>query len=283
MAVYRDLEQDALDAQLNPRAASPAFFHHLRRWDELSQAARRDTAPREHSYGDDPVERLDLYRSSGEVAPLLVFVHGGEWQSLDKAEFGFLAPPFLARGVALALINYGRAPESPLDLMVGRCRRAVAWLYRNAPELELDPTRIYLAGHGAGAQLALAAASQNWRDLELLGDPVAGAAGLGGIYDLEPVRLSYLNAVLRLDRNGAESLSPIHRPAPRRCPVWLATGGRESLEIRRQSRALAAAWRGQGCAVEIAEFPGEDHYGLLERMAAGGSAFQREVLLRLAA
>jgi arylformamidase len=281
MAVYRDLEQDALDAQLNPRAASPAFFHHLRRWNELSEAARRGAA-RDLAYGGDAAERLDLYRSSGAVAPLLVFVHGGEWQSLDKAEFAFLVPPFLARGAAVALVNYGRAPEATLAVMVERCRRAVAWLYRNAPELDLDPTRIYLAGHGAGAQLALAAASQSWREYELLGNPVAGAAGLGGIYDLEPVRLSYLNAALGLDRETAERLSPLHRPPPKGCPVWLATGGRESFEIRRQSRALAASWRGQGCAVETAEFSGEDHFSLLDRMAAGGSPFQREVLLRLA-
>jgi arylformamidase len=284
MTVYRDLEQDALDAQLNPRAASPSFFHHLRRWGERSAPVRAGAgAALDLAYGEDPAERLDLYRAGSEVAPLLLFFHGGEWQSLDKAGFAFLAPPFLARGVAVALVNYGRAPDCPLALMVERGRRAVVWLNRNAPERDLDPARFYIAGHGAGAHLALAAVSASWRPYELLGNPVTGAAGLGGIYDLEPVRLSYLNAALGLDRETAERLSPVHRPPPRGCAVWLATGGRESLEIRRQARALASSWRGEGCVVETAEFPGEDHFSLLDRLAAPGSLFQREVLLRLAA
>ncbi|MDE2227643.1 MAG: alpha/beta hydrolase [Alphaproteobacteria bacterium] len=281
MAVYRDLDQAALDAQLNPRAATPALIHHVQRWHAAAEAARAaHDCRRDLAYGADAAERLDLFGVAGPVAPLVVFFHGGDWQALDKADFAFLAPPFLAHGIAVALVGYGGVPATPLAELVERGRRAVVWLHRNAVELDLDPTRIHLAGHGAGAHIALAAVSASWRPYELLGRPAVGVIGLGGLYDLEPVRLSYLNAALGLDRDESFRLSPLHRPPPD-CAAVVATGGRESLEYRRQARALEAAWRRQGGAVETIELPGEDHFSLLDRFAAPEGALFRAVLLRL--
>jgi len=121
--------------------------------------------------------------------------------------------------------------------MVEQCRAAIAWLYRNAAELEIDATRMHLAGHGTGGHLAMMAVAKPWRSFELLGNPVQSALALGGIYDLAPVRLSYLNGALQLDAESCETLSPIYRPAPLACRVLVASGGRESLEYRRQAHA----------------------------------------------
>jgi len=282
MAVYRDYEQADLDAQYNPRAATPSFFHHIRRWSDASELAREKFQARlDLAYGPEARERLDFFPVPGKVSPLLIFVHGGDWQSLDKSGFTFVAPPFLERGIAVALVNYGLAPATALGDMVEQIRRAVAWLYRNAAELDIDATRIHLAGHGAGAHLAMMAASMPWRPYELLGQPVRGAIGLGGIYDLEPVRFSFLNASLRLDRDESWRLSPVHWTPPARCRVLAVSGGRESLELRRQARGLAAAWRGHGAAVETIELPGEDHFSLLGLLAAPDSPLGRAALVQV--
>jgi len=282
MPVYRDYEQADLDAQYNPRAATPSFFHHIRRWSDSSERAREGFAARlDLAYGPEARERLDFFPVPGKVSPLLVFFHGGDWQSLDKSGFTFLAPPFLERGIAVALVNYGLAPATKLGDMVEQVRRSVAWLYRNAAELDIDATRIHLAGHGAGAHLAMMAASMPWRPYELLGQPVRGAIGLGGIYDLEPVRHSFLNASLGLDRDESWRLSPAHWPPPARCRVLVASGGRESLELRRQARGFAASWRGHGAFVETVEMPGEDHFSLLGLLATPDSPLGRAALMQV--
>jgi arylformamidase len=280
--VYRDYEQADLDAQLNPRASTPSFFHHLRRWSELSERARGVHKSRlDLAYGPGDLEKLDFFPAPGKVAPLLAFFHGGEWQSLDKSDFSFLAPAFLERGVAVALVNYGLAPAAKLGAMMEQSRNAVAWLYRNAAELDIDPTRIHLAGHGAGSHLAMLAASMPQRPYELLGHPVRSVIGLGGIYDLEPVRLSFLNSALELDRDEAWRLSPAHWPPPASCRVLVVSGGRESLELRRQARSFAASWRERGAAVEALELPGEDHFSLLGQLCAPEGPLGRAALMQV--
>jgi arylformamidase len=281
MPVYRDYDQAALDAQYNPRAATPSFVHHLRRWGDSSEAARAGAPAKrlDLAYGPGPAERLDFFPAQGHAAPLLAFIHGGEWQSLDKADFAFLAPAFAAHGISVALIGHGQAPDIKLAAMVEQCRAAIAWLYRNAAELEIDATRMHLAGHGTGGHLAMMAVAKPWRSFELLGNPVQSALALGGIYDLAPVRLSYLNGALQLDAESCETLSPIHRPAPLACRVLVASGGRESLEYRRQAHAFAAAWRGQGCAIDLLELPGEDHFSLLDRLPEFDGALGSKALM----
>ena len=281
MPVYRDYEQADLDAQLNPRATTPSFFHHVRRWSEMSERAREGSAARlDLAYGNGARERLDFFALPGKVSPLLVFFHGGDWQSGDKHDFAFLAPPFLERGVAVAAVNYGFAPDVALGEMVEQARRAVVWLHRNAAELDIDPTRIHLAGHGAGSHLAMMAAVMPGRPYELLGQPVRSAIGIGGIYDLEPVRLSFLNASLNLDRDESWRLSPTHWQPPRG-RVLVVSGGRESLELRRQARGFASSWRGQGAEVETLELPGEDHFSLLGLLAEPDLPLGRACLVQV--
>jgi len=282
MAVYRDYEQADLDAQLNPRASTPSFFHHLRRWSDSSEKARgAHDARLDLAYGKGDLEKFDFFPVPGKVAPLLAFFHGGEWQSLDKSDFSFLAPPFLERGVSVALVNYGLAPAVKLGAMMEQARQAVAWFHRHAAELDIDPTRIHLAGHGAGSHLAMLAASMPQRPYELLGQPVRSVTGLGGIYDLEPVRLSFLNTALDLDRDEAWRLSPAHWPPPPACRALVVSGGRESLELRRQARGFAASWREHGAAVETLELPGEDHFSLLGQLAAPESQLGRACLMQV--
>jgi len=282
MPVYRDYEQADLDSQLNPRASTPSFFHHIQRWSDLSERARESFAVRpDLAYGPGARQTLDFFPLAGKVSPLLVFLHGGDWQSLDKSNFAFLAPPFLERGIAVALVNYGLAPGTKLGEIVEQTRHAVVWLYRNAAELDIDPTRIHLAGHGAGAHLAMMATVMPTRPYELLGQPVRSAVGLGGVYDLEPVRLSFLNAGLHLDRDVSWRLSPAHWPPPAACRVLVASGGRESLELRRQTRGFAASWREKGVSVETLELPGEDHFSLLGKLAEPDLPLGRAILMQV--
>ena len=101
------------DREYNVRAALPEHPQIFARWAERGAMTRRLRAClSDLPYGETPAERLDYFPTQREAAPLLVFIHGGYWRSLDKSDFSWLAPPFVQHGIALALLNYGLAPQT---------------------------------------------------------------------------------------------------------------------------------------------------------------------------
>jgi arylformamidase len=271
--IYRDWDQAQLDAQLNLRARWPEHPEVFARWAEDSRAVRgRTRALTDLAYGDSPGERLDLFPVPGaERAPLVAFIHGGYWQSLDKGDFSYPAPALLAHGIAYASLNYDLAPKAPIGQMVEQVRRAVAWLHAQAGYYGLDPERIVVAGHSAGGHLALTALDRSWPAAHgLPADVVKGALSISGVYDLEPVRLSYHNAVLALDQPAAQALSPLRRIPRDAGPALLCVGGEETDEFRWQQDALEAAWRDAGLRVATVDLPGRGHFDAVDAMSEPG-------------
>jgi arylformamidase len=277
--IYRGMDQKALDAQYDLRAAVPRFSEHAASW-----VARSESACREHpcrldiAYGDGPAETLDLFPTAIPDAPLLVFFHGGFWRAQDKRDFLYPAPAFLSRGIAFASVNYTLAPAASLDEIVAQSRRAIAFLARNAADLGVDPDRIFVSGHSAGGHLAAMLALTDWRELGLAGNPVRGGCAISGVYDLEPIRLCYLNATLGLDASAAQRNSPLRlletsrRPAP--CLLF-AVGGNETAEFLRQQQEFTQAWQERGRRLAVIPQPGEDHFSIMDRFAEpAGTLFQ---------
>src|SRR5258708_35745654 len=131
--VYRDLDQAALDAQYNLRAAVPAHPAYFDRWAAESRMVRDGTRCQlDIAYGSGRRETLDLFPADGWPAPLLVCLHGGYWQAMDKGHFSFIAPVYRAAGIGVAIVNYSLAPQAAMDAIVMQIRRAIAFLARNA-------------------------------------------------------------------------------------------------------------------------------------------------------
>lgn len=98
---------------------------------------------------------LDLYVPAGDGPfPLIMWVHGGGWHSGDKQPEGArLAATFLPHGFAVATVAYRLTPEAPFPAQVEDCDLALAWLRRHAAACRIDPARVGLIGHSAGAHL----------------------------------------------------------------------------------------------------------------------------------
>jgi arylformamidase len=233
-------------------------------------------------WGEEPEETLDFFPSRSADAPLLVFFHGGYWQELSKNESLFAAPDCVANGIAYAAINYMLAPRARLDTIVDRCPRAIAWLLGHADALGFDPGRLFVAGSSAGAHLAAMLLISGWRRATGLPDrAISGAILLSGIYDLEPLIPTYINAPLHLSAADAERLSPMGLPLGLPMPTIVAWGENETGEFKRQSRNYASRLQAAGFPVTTFEAAGCNHFDIVFGLANRESELGRASLALL--
>lgn len=271
--VYGDYDQGQLDAQLNLRARWPEHPEYFARWARDSAAVRERVGGHlDLAYGTSAGQKLDLFVPDGRgTVPLLAFIHGGYWQSLDKGDFSYLAPAYLEAGIAFASINYDLAPQVGLPEIVRQVRAALAWLYRHGADHGVDAGRLHLAGHSAGGHLTAMALATDWSDGSVLGpglpaDLVKGGCSVSGIYDLEPIRLSYQQAVLNIDPDSVTHITPLLNLPAEDVPLILAVGSGETEEFHRQQAAFLAAWRDAGLSAEIVELGGRNHFTAIDAL-----------------
>jgi arylformamidase len=258
--------------QYNARAMIPDHPYIFTRWQKDSSHVRRTHAALfDLTYGETSGERLDFFPASRSDAPLLVFIHGGWWRSLDKSDFSFIAPAYTRAGFNVALTNYTLAPQASIADIVLQQVRALAWLYRNAGQYDFDPQRIVVAGHSAGAHLAAMLMAAVWpafaRDLPP--DLIKAGILMSGIYDLEPVRhADFVNVDLKLKAGDIDSLSPAWMPQAHVSPFITAFGGQESEEFQRQTGLITNSWK-SGHRADIA-LPDANHLTICDAFATPG-------------
>jgi len=278
--LWRDYDQTALDAQFNLRARTPEHLEFFARWAAEGEALRatRPDARIDLAYGARPAQKLDFFPTHSG-APLLIFIHGGYWQSLDKGDFLYLAPAFNAAGVAYASLNYTLAPEASIPEMVAEVRRAVAWLAAQGAALGFDAGRMVIAGHSAGGHLAAMVLSTDWeKDFGLPADTIKGGCSISGIYDIEPLRHSYQQPVLQLTAEVASSHSPIRCLPAAAGPLICAVGSTEPEEFQDQQREYLAAWRAAGLIGFEVALPGRHHFDAVDALGESDQALHRQVL-----
>jgi len=280
--VFGDYDQSALDAQYNNRARVPGFEQFVERWTRDSEAVReRLTCRLDLTYGSGPRDRFDLFPGAAG-APALVFIHGGYWQALDKSAFSYLAAPFVAAGITFAALGYPLAPDAGLDEIVASARAGVHWLWRHAADHGIDPGRVFVAGHSAGGHLTAMMLATDWSGFAgAPADMVKGGCAISGLYDLEPIRLSYLNQVLGMDAAVAHRNSPVHNLASAHGALIATVGGEESEEYHRQMADFVAAWRDRGLPASVIDMPGLNHFNVLDELAAADSALHRAVMSQI--
>lgn len=263
------LDPQWLDAQYNNRARVPEHAAIFERWRQASGlVCSQSPCKLDVAYGDLPAERLDVFPAAAPEAPVLVFIHGGYWRSLDKADHAFIAPSFVGSGAAVVVPNYSLCPAVGIEQIALQMARAVAWVWRHAAEFGGDPQRIALVGHSAGGHLAAMLLACRWKevDAEMPLLPLQGALSISGLYDLEPVRLTpFLADDLQLTPASVRRLSPAFFPRPRR-PLYAVVGGDESEEFLRQNQLIRDQWG--PTAVPVCEtLVGCHHFNVLHNLA----------------
>jgi arylformamidase len=268
-----------LQAEYDNRARVPEHPRILEEWARAS-AAWREACPRAElglAYGPGERERLDLFWPAADPAentPLVLFIHGGYWQALDRSWVSHCARGPNLLGVAVAVPSYNLCPAVPLARIVEQMR-AVATFLRRHPAGR--GRRLLASGHSAGGHLAAMLLATEWRALDpaLPQDLVAAALPVSGVFELEPLLGTTIGAALGLDAAEARRLSPRFLPRPAHAgPASLhaVVGGAESAEFLRQTRDMAEAWGGGWEAL-----PGANHFTVLAPLSDPASSLSRRL------
>lgn len=263
-AVYGGYDRAELEAQYNLRRNSPDRDLIYADFAARSEAVRSAHRARcDLPYGPVARQKLDCF-SAGEEHPVLVFFHGGYWRALDKSGFSFLAQAFVAGGWTTVLPNYTLAPHADIDEIVSEARAAVEWVVRF---LLRDGMPLVLAGHSAGGHLALMCALDDRRSRGPAAAPIDGVIPVSGLFDLEPIRHTSINELVRFSADAAYRNSPVKRVAPSPVPLLLIVGSAETEEFRGQTMRFAKEWSAAGNQAEILLAEGLNHFSVLRALA----------------
>lgn len=223
-------------------------------------------------YGPDERQCFDLFLPAGAPGGLVVFVHGGYWMRLDKSYWSHLAEGALSRGWAMAIPSYSLVPSARIATITREISRAIEAAGR------LIPGPILLSGHSAGGHLVTRMICHpSPLDTECLGR-IAKVVTISGLHDLRPLLKASMNGTLGLDADEASSESPGLQEPVLGVPVSAWYGAAELPEFKRQAEFLRQAWQTTGVEVPVHASQGDNHFTILNNLAAQSGVILMDLL-----
>jgi acetyl esterase/lipase len=236
----------------------------------ISKDAQTELVAEAVDYGPQERQQLDLYRPSNAKAPLpiLLFVHGGSWRDGDRSGYEFIGRTFAARGYLTLVMNYRLLPEHPFPDFVLDVAMALNWAGREGQRHGGDPRRIFAVGHSAGGyNVAMAILAKNYLDLAGVDSrSLRGVATLAGPFDFLPLDTKATKDAFGKTADLATT-QPINYARGDVPPFLLMTGTADTTVFPRNSRALEKKLRDVGATVELREYKGIGHVGILLALA----------------
>ena len=267
------------DRMYNNRALVPDFADHFAHWTNASAQARDALKPQvDVRYGDGLNETLDIFPAARADAPVVIFIHGGYWRSLDKSDHSFVAPALRDMGACVVVVNYALCPgttEQPVTVpdIALQMAKATAWVWRHIAAHGGDRRNISVIGHSAGGHLAAMLLACDWKKLgrDLPAGLVRKAMSISGLFDLDPVRKTlFVQGDLKLTPAHVRMASPAKWQRPGKGVLFTVVGGNESPEFLRHNRLIHQAW-GPKTVPVCEELPGLNHFSVVTDLTRPGT------------
>ncbi|KAG8238716.1 hypothetical protein J437_LFUL015273 [Ladona fulva] len=267
-----------LDLQYSPSRWSKRFEaervieEHMKIAEKASEEAK-SSIPVEIGvqYGAKDGEKLDIF--GGDYipagAPILAYVHGGYWQSLDRSISSYFVKPLFTSGICTVVVGYDIAPKAKMGEIIQEIRNAAEFILKMA--VNLGSKSVWFAGHSAGAHLCSTLLARDW--IESLQtnqrDLLKGLVLISGVYDLTPLINTYVNDPLGMTREDAEEYSPSlwnESIITQNVQVIIAVGQHDSPEFQRQSKEFYDKLVFKGNVAEYFLIPDVDHFDIVEKL-----------------
>jgi arylformamidase len=249
------------EVEYNNRARVPENPSIMAGWARDAAAYRARRAPRSIPYGPGARNTIDFFPGD-DGGPIVVFVHGGYWQSFDGSSFSHLAGGLNAHEISVAIPSYDLCSRVSVDDIIQQMRAASRELARLGRPL-------VISGHSAGGHLAACMLATDWPafDASLPEDLVVAAYAISGLFDLGPLVETSINNALRLDHASAKAASPLFWKVPTRGSLDAVVGENESAEYFRQSRTIVDRWGAAGIATRFGVVPDANHFTAIAPLA----------------
>ena len=219
-------------------------------------------------YGPRERNTWDLFPAKDANAPCLVFIHGGYWQRNKAAEFASLIGGVYAHGWSAALPGYTLAPDASLTQIVAEIHAALDWLAANGAKHGIAG-RVILSGWSAGGHLTA----------QCLGHPrVSAGLAVSGVFELGPIRDTYLNDKLRLTEDELVKLSPLRLPMVNK-PLAITYGTAELPPLVGDSRRLHEVRSAQHLPGPLIPVAGADHFTITHELRDADGVLTRQLML----
>ncbi len=275
-------DQAAIDAAYDPERRAGPRGPYLERYVRESETARSTFGCHlDVPYGTNPRETLDIFPSRRRGSPVVMFIHGGYWRALSCKEFSFVARGLVPHDITVGVMNYGLCPQVTIADITAQSHAAAAFLAKNAGRYAGDPDRIFAIGHSAGGQQVGMLLSHNAEPGASASDgaaPIKGGIMISGVFDLRPLRRSWLQPTLKLTEEAAVDQSPLLRVPSRSAPALVFVGGDESPAFIEQSLAYHTARTQAQLPSEYHVLAGQNHYQIVDPLQDPESSLTASIL-----
>ncbi|TFY88734.1 alpha/beta hydrolase [Pseudomonas nabeulensis] len=219
------------------------------------------------AYGDDPRQKLDIYRPAPAIsnAPVVVFFYGGSWNSGSKDDYGFVGEALASRGIVVVIADYRLYPQVRYPAFLQDGAQAVAWTYQHIADYGADPKQLYVMGHSSGAYNAsMLALDARWLSAVGLSPSIfKGWIGLAGPYDFLPIENPEVKPVFFFPDSPPDSQPINHVSADAPPTLLIASTADKLVNPTRNTGGLANKLRAVGVPVEEFYFGKTNHQTLV--------------------
>jgi acetyl esterase/lipase len=246
------------------------------------QVSRSLQTAKDIAYGDKDGQRLDVYtRPDIPSKGVIIFAHGGYWDTGTKNDYPFLADSFTELGYTTVTVGYRLVPTVTFPGYVGDVALAVKWTVDNIAQYGGNPEKILLMGHSAGAHIAALVAFDE-RYLARQGlpqDTITGFIGLAGPYDFLPVAPDDVRSIAALGAlETYADTQPINFVDSNDPPALIGYTLKDRTVNPNNSIRFVAKIREVGGSVEEHQYDGVDHVTILGSLARASRFFNEAIL-----
>ena len=188
---------------------------------------------------------LNVFQTqTSEKSPVVIFIHGGYWTSVNKNIYGFLGRNFGKKKIVTVIPNYTLSPNGNYDTMAKEVAAAIQWTSDNIEKYNGNPDQIFLMGHSAGGHL-IALVGTNSKYLKntdmIKGIILNDAAGLdmnSYLKKYPPTKKHNYDVTWTKNQDNWKDASPIYSLSKKAPPFLMFTGIKTYPSIISQNKAF---------------------------------------------